>query len=69
MELGQRCGRVWVQLAPQLARQRGHEQPAAHPDPPVDLPHRQIYPDLLHGFAPRDNVLVDAVDQRSVEVE
>ncbi len=69
MQLGQRGARLWVQLAAELARQRCHEQAAAHPDPPVNLPPRQIYPDLLHRLAPGDDVLVDAVDQRPVEIE
>jgi hypothetical protein len=53
----------------QLARKRGDEQAAAHPDAPVDLPDREVDPDLLERFAPGDDMLVDAVDQCSIEVE
>jgi hypothetical protein len=35
----------------------------------MDLPDREVDPDLLERFAPGDHVLVDAVDQRPVEVE
>jgi hypothetical protein len=52
-----------------LAQQRPHEQPAAHPDAPVDAPHRQLDPARLQRFLPGQHVLVDAVDQGAVEVE
>ncbi len=52
-----------------LPQQRGHEEPAAHADAPVDAPHGQVDVDLGEGEPPRDDVLVDAVDQRPVEVE
>ena len=58
-----------VTALPGLPQQRGHEQPAAHPDPPVDPPHRQVDADPRQRRAPRDDVLVDAVDQRPVQVE
>jgi hypothetical protein len=35
----------------------------------VDLPHREVYADLVEGLAPGDDVLVDTVDERSVEIE
>jgi len=59
--LGQRSSR--------FPQQRGHEQPAAHPDPPVDPPHGQVDADARQRRPPGDDVLVDAVDQRPVQVE
>jgi hypothetical protein len=35
----------------------------------MDLPDREVDPDLLERFAPGDDVLVNTVDQRPVEVE
>jgi hypothetical protein len=58
-----------LQLPIQLARQRVDEQAAAHPDPPVDLPHGQVDADSLKRIAPGDDVLVDAVHQGSIEIE
>jgi len=52
-----------------LPQERGHEQPAAHPDTPVDAPHGQVDADLRQRRPPGDDVLVDAVDQRPVQVE
>ena len=69
MQLGQRAERRRIQLGLELARQRGDEQPAAHPDPPVDLPHRQADADALECLTPGQDLLVDAVDQGPVEVE
>ena len=55
--------------APGLPQQRGHEEAAAHADPPVDAPHRQVDAERGQRRAPREHVLVDAVDQRAVEIE
>src|SRR6185312_16338732 len=49
--------------------QRVDEQPAAHPDAAVDLPHRQAHPNTLQRLAPGQHVLVDAVDERAVQIE
>ena len=52
-----------------LAQQRIHEEAAAHADPPVDAPHGQQDALALQRLAPGEDVLVDAVDQGSIEVE
>ena len=49
--------------------ERVGEQTAAHADAPVNSPHRQLDSGGLQGFAPGENVLIDAVHQRAVEVE
>ncbi len=69
VEAGEPGQRLAVQLALELARERRDEQAPAHPDPAVDLPDREIDADGLQCFAPGDDVLIDAVDQRAVEVE
>jgi hypothetical protein len=57
------------ELAPRLAQQRIDEETAAHSDPPMNAPHGELDPRFLERFAPREHVLVDAVDERSIEVE
>ena len=42
---------------------------AAHPDVPVDLPHREHESVLAERAVPRDRVLVVRVDERAVDVE
>ena len=58
-----------VQRASGLAQQRAREQAAAHADAPVDAPHRELDTSLLQRLVPRQHVLIDAVDQRAVEIE
>src|SRR5262249_2172224 len=41
----------------------------AHPDPAVDGPDGQLDADPGHGLSPGQDVLIDAVDERPVEVE
>src|SRR5260370_4562183 len=57
------------QLAPGLAHERAQEQAAAHPDATVDSPDRERDARRLERLLPRQNVLIDAVEQRAVEVE
>jgi hypothetical protein len=45
------------------------EQAAAHADPAMDAPDRKLYAFCDEGFVPRQDMLVDAVDQRAIEVE
>ena len=58
-----------VELASGLAQQRAREQAAAHADAAVDAPHRELDAGLLQRLVPRQHVLIDAVDQRAVEIE
>jgi hypothetical protein len=69
VEVGQAGEGLLVELLSELTPQRGHEQAAAHADAAVDLPDGERDADPLERLAPGDHVLVDAVDQRPVEVE
>jgi hypothetical protein len=52
-----------------LAQQAAGEQAPTHADAPVDPPDRQLDADDLQRLLPGQHVLVDAVDQGSVQVE
>ena len=69
MRLAQPLQEVRVELAAGLAQQRAREQPAAHADPPMDPPDRQLDPVGQQRVVPSHDMLVDAVDQRPVEIE
>ena len=45
------------------------EQAAAHADLAMDAPDREVDAFRVQGLLPGEDVLVDAVDQRSVEIE
>ena len=61
--------RTLTQLMPRFPRQALGQQAAAHPDAPVNAPHRQRDAGQLERLAPREGVLVDAVGERTIEVE
>ena len=52
-----------------LAHELVGEQAAAHADLAVDAPDGKIDAFAVERFLPGEHVLVDAVDQRAVEVE
>ena len=52
-----------------LPQQRVHKQTAAHADPAVDPPHRELDPGRFQSLAPGQHMLVDAVHQRAVEIK
>ena len=52
-----------------FAQQDVGEQSAAHADLAMDAPHRQRNAFLIERIFPREHVLIDAVDQRAVEIE
>ena len=58
-----------VDRASELALELGGEQPAAHPDLAVDAPDRQLDSGFAEREMPGADVVVDAVDQRPVEIE
>src|SRR6266478_1142368 len=63
-------GRVFLaQLMPGLTRQTIGQESTAHPDAPVDAPDRQLDAGQLERLVPRDGVLIDAVNERAVQVE
>ena len=52
-----------------LTQEGVDEQAAAHPDPAVDAPDGEVDPGLLQRLAPRQDMLVDADDERSIEIK
>src|SRR5437660_836854 len=62
-------GILGAQPQARFAEQGVHEQAAAHPDPPMDFPDRELHPGTTEHLVPCEHVLVHAVDQGPVEVE
>src|SRR5690348_15787583 len=58
-----------LQVATGLPEQRFDEKPAAHADAAMDAPHRELDAGALERFAPGEDVLIHAVDERAVEIE
>ena len=56
-------------LSPDLTSQSVHEESAAHADLAVNAPNGEMNPAGLERLTPREHVLIDAIDQRSVEIE
>src|ERR1043165_3868655 len=52
-----------------LARQRVNEQTAAHTDLAMNTPDGKMNPAFLQCLTPREYVLVNAVDERAVEIK
>ena len=52
-----------------LTKQHVGEQAAAHPDLAMDAPHRELDALGIERLFPGQDVLIDAVDQRAVEIE
>jgi hypothetical protein len=55
--------------ASRLASQSVDEKAAAHSDLTMNAPHGELNSAGLERFAPREYVLIDAIDQRSVQIE
>jgi hypothetical protein len=60
---------LWRELGAGLSEECVDEEAAAHPDVPVDLPDGQLHAAALQRLAPGEDVLVDAVHERAVQVE
>jgi hypothetical protein len=56
-------------LVPGFMEQCIEEQASAHPDATMDFPDGKRYARFLERFSPGNDVLIDAVDQRAVEIE
>ena len=69
MQLAQAIDALLADLEPGLAQQLIGEQPAAHADLAMDAPDRELDAFGIERFLPRQHVLIDAVDQRAVEIE
>src|SRR5690242_20201708 len=54
---------------PGLSEKSINEEPSAHPDLAVNASDRQVNAARLQGFAPREHVLIDAVNKRAVQIE
>jgi hypothetical protein len=54
---------------PRLTKQSVDEQTSTHADLPVNAPHSETNSTGLERLAPREHMLVDAIDERSIEVE
>src|SRR5579883_1294517 len=52
-----------------LAQQHIRKKTTAHPYLSMDAPHRELYAGAMEGLLPGLHVLIDAVDQRAIEVE
>ena len=58
-----------IQLLIGLPQQGIDEEAAAHPDAPVDPPDGQFHTGLSKDFVPGEDMLINAVDQRPVQIE
>jgi hypothetical protein len=58
-----------VQRQCRLAQEDVGERPAAHADLAMDAPDRQLDALGVERLAPGEHMLIDAVDERSVEIE
>ena len=56
-------------IASGLARQSVDEESAAHANLPVDTPDGEMNATFLQSLAPGEDVLIDAVHERPVQVE
>src|ERR671919_271350 len=52
-----------------LAQEGMNHQAPAHANLPVDAPDRKFQSGHLHGFAPSQDMLIHAIDQRAVQIE
>jgi hypothetical protein len=69
MELSQTAGIFSTHRPSGLTEQRVGEQATAHTDPAVDAPDRDLNPGVIEGLLPGEDMLVDAVDERAIQVE
>ena len=69
MPLTQALDQRSVDVEAGLAQQLMREQAAAHPDLAVDAPHGQLDAFRVERAFPGEDVLIDAVDERAVEIE
>jgi len=52
-----------------FAGEGAHDQPSAHADEAVNAPVGKLDPALLQRFPPGEHVLINAVHQRSIQIE
>jgi hypothetical protein len=54
---------------PGFPQEHVSEKAATHADPSVNAPDRQIYPFLVQSFSPSEYVLIDAIDECTIQVK
>ena len=69
MEPLELCYVLGAQRLPCFSRKRIDDQSAAHADPPVNAPIRQLDACFLKRLPPGKNMLINTVDQRTIEIE
>ena len=69
VSLAQPLDQCSVDLEARLAQKLMREEAAAHPDLAVDAPHGQLDAFRVERALPGEDVLIDAVDERAVEIE
>src|SRR5690348_17389349 len=58
-----------AQTTASVAGEGVNDEPAAHADPPMNLPIRQLDAERIQRLSPGKHMLVDAIDQSSVQIE
>ena len=69
VELPQSIERLATEVHPRLSQQHVGEQPTAHADSTMNTPDREVDALRLERLAPGEDVMVDAVDERAIEIE
>jgi hypothetical protein len=69
MEAPQAIDPLGIDMVPRFAQEHAAEQAATHADLTMDAPDREVDPFRRKRLAPGQYVVIDAVDQRAVEVE
>jgi hypothetical protein len=59
----------WCECVSGFSQEGIDEESAAHANSPVNAPNGELDTGFLEGLAPSENMLIDAVDQRAIEVE
>jgi hypothetical protein len=52
-----------------LAKNGVRHEPTAHADPAMNPPHGELDADTRHRLAPREHMLINAIDQRAIQIE
>jgi hypothetical protein len=60
---------VGIERVAEFPEERVDEESTAHADAPVNFPDGEVDVHIRERLFPGDDVLVDAVDQRAIEVE
>jgi hypothetical protein len=69
MQMSQLAGIVTAHRPFRLAEQRMGDQAPAHADPAVDALDRDLHPGVIECFLPGEDMLLNAVEERAIQVE